>query len=132
SEELFSDEIVHEAAKRFNCDAGNAKKLGDFENYVFEVHKGNIPYILRLTHSSHRTKEEVEAELIWINFLHKEGVNVSLVSHSNQGKMVEVIEVKDSNFYVCLFDKAPGLAVKGNAPIFNEQLFKQWGRIIGK
>ncbi|WP_064091860.1 phosphotransferase enzyme family protein [Rossellomorea aquimaris] len=131
-EELFSQEILEEAAIRFGCETSKVKKLGDFENYVFEVHKGNTPYILRLTHSSHRTHMEVEAELRWVNYLHEHGVNVALVNHSKEGKLVETIDVKNTHFYVCLFDKAPGQPVSVKSEEFNEELFEKWGKLTGQ
>ncbi|RBP04265.1 phosphotransferase enzyme family protein [Rossellomorea aquimaris] len=130
-EELFTEGLFAEAASRYGCNTAHAKKLGDFENYVYEVHKGGTPYILRLTHSSHRTESEVEAELKWVNYLHKHGVNVSLVNHSDKGKLVEVIKAGDTYFYVCLFDKAPGSPLKVNDPLFDEELFYKWGKMTG-
>ncbi|BCB02814.1 phosphotransferase enzyme family protein [Bacillus sp. KH172YL63] len=130
-EELFTGEILADAASRFGCDVKEAKKLGDFENYVYEVHKEESPYILRLTHSSHRSKEEVEAELNWVNYLHKHGVTVSLVNRSEAGNLVEVIEAGETQFYICLFDKAPGHPVKINDPLFDDPLFYLWGKLTG-
>ncbi|WP_175988042.1 phosphotransferase enzyme family protein [Bacillus sp. Marseille-Q1617] len=131
-ENLFNEEILETAAKRFGCDASLAKKLGDFENYVYEVHKEGTPYILRLTHSSHRSKNDVEAELRWVNYLHHNGVNVSLVNLSEGGSLVEVLEAGETCFYVCLFDKAPGKPVSVKDDLFDEELFKKWGKITGK
>ncbi|WP_226677255.1 phosphotransferase enzyme family protein [Rossellomorea aquimaris] len=130
-QELFTEDVLKDAASRFGCGTSHAKKLGDFENYVYEVHKGEVPYILRLTHSSHRSKEEVEAELHWINYLHKHGVNVSLVNDSEAGNLVEVLETGDTQFFVCLFDKAPGAPVKINDPLFDDGLFYKWGKLTG-
>ncbi|EDL65195.1 phosphotransferase enzyme family protein [Bacillus sp. SG-1] len=131
-EELFNEDILRRAAEFYGGDSSNAKKLGDFENYVYEIHKGNTPYILRLTHSSHRNKEQVEAELEWVNYLHSQGVNVSLVSHSNEGNLVEEIPAGGSAFYVCLFDKAPGVPVSVKSDMMNPLLYEEWGRTIGK
>lgn len=131
-EDLFNETILNTAADRYEADVTKAKKLGDFENYVYEVHRDSQPYILRLTHSSHRSKDEVEAELNWINYLHENGITVSLVHHSSQGNIVEEIQVKDSSFYVCLFDKAPGESIKVNNDLFGPELYKRWGQITGK
>lgn len=131
-EDLFSTEVLHKAAAFYNADANDARKLGDFENYVYEVIKDGTPYILRLTHSSHRSKEEVEGELTWINFLHSHDIPVSLVHKSENNELVEVLSVSDSYFYICLFDKAPGAALKPNSPEFGPELFKKWGAITAK
>jgi len=131
-ENLFSQEVLHEAALRYKADASNAKKLGDFENYVYEVTRDGQPYILRLTHSSHRSKMEVEGELQWINYLHSQGIHVSLVHESANGELVEVVSVGDSNFFVCLFNKAPGCSVKMNDSEFGPELFEKWGVVTAR
>ncbi|UOR11299.1 phosphotransferase enzyme family protein [Halobacillus amylolyticus] len=126
-EEQFSDHLLNEAGSQFNTDATHAKKLGDFENYVFEVYQNNQPYILRLTHSSHRSKTEVEAELHWINYLHANGINASYVHPSKKDELVAKIPIQQGSFYVCLFDKAPGTRVQSTSP----ELFEKWGRVTG-
>ncbi|HSO57672.1 MAG TPA: phosphotransferase [Paenisporosarcina sp.] len=131
-EKLFTENVLKEAAARYGANASNVKKLGDFENYVYEVERAGTPYILRLTHSSHRTKKEVEGELKWINFLHGHDINVSLVHTSENRELVEVLPVDDSFFYVCLFDKAPGTSVKMNSPQFGPELFEKWGAITAR
>ncbi|TFE02211.1 phosphotransferase enzyme family protein [Jeotgalibacillus salarius] len=131
-ERLFSHKLLTVAASRFGADATEAKNLNGFENYVYEVSKNGVPYVLRLTHSSHRTKTEVESELLWINDLHKRGINVSLVNKSEQGELVEVIQAEDTFFYACLFNKAPGSPVKLNDPVFDVPLFEKWGEITGE
>lgn len=131
-ENLFSQEVLKEAASRYEADVTQAKKLGDFENYVYEVEKDGKPYILRLTHSSHRSQEEVEGELMWINYLNGHGIHVSLVHNSVNNQLVEVVPVGASNFYVCLFDKAPGSPVQMNSLDFGPTLFEKWGAITAK
>jgi Ser/Thr protein kinase RdoA (MazF antagonist) len=131
-EELYSTDILHTAASKYDADATNAKKLGDFENYVFEVKKNGSPYILRMTHSSHRSKNDVESELQWINFLHSKGLNVSLVHQSEEGNLVEEIAFESSSFFICLFDKAPGRPVKMSEDFFGPALFDTLGQTIGK
>jgi amicoumacin kinase len=131
-EELFNEEVLQLAADLYGGNSANAKKLGDFENYVYEIHKGDKPCILRLTHSSHRSREQVVAELEWVNYLHSTGVNVSLVSHSAHGNLVEEIQAGKTSFYVCLFDKAPGSPVGIGSDLLGPALYQEWGRTIGK
>ena len=133
-EDLFTKEVLQQAADFYGGDIENAKKLGDFENYVYEIHKQGKPCILRLTHSSHRSKDQVEAELEWVNYLHSEGINVSLVSHSANGNLVEEIQIPagDSSFFVCLFDKAPGEPVSVKSDLMGPDLFREWGKTTGK
>lgn len=72
-ERVFTNEILAEAAKIFNVKV-EEKPLGDFENYIFKAKdKNDEDYVLRLTHSSHRSKKEVEAELDFYGMLRSMG-----------------------------------------------------------
>jgi Ser/Thr protein kinase RdoA (MazF antagonist) len=131
-ERLFKSDILQDLMGRFDA-AGEYKKLGDFENYVFEVTYRGKPAILRVTHSSHRKKEEIDSELEWMDFLHKNGVTCPGCYRSKQKLWVETAAAEDgSNFYACLYSKAPGSLVKVGAPEFNDKLFFAWGEVIGK
>lgn len=128
-EALFSEAILEDAIKRFGIQADEKKMLGDFENYVYEVKQGEQVWILRLTHSSHRSMEEIQAELDWVNELHRQGVNVS---RAESEQRIETIPLEKGSFYACLFNKAPGYVVKTDEPDFGSELFEAWGREVGK
>jgi Ser/Thr protein kinase RdoA (MazF antagonist) len=55
----FSQEVLFEAAQRFGMSTDSLKRLGDFENYVYEGEIDGVSYVLRLTHSSHRSTNMV-------------------------------------------------------------------------
>lgn len=129
---LFKENILNYFLEIFHLQP-EVKKLGDFENYVFETYRGDIPVILRITHSSHRNKDELLAELDWMNYLHKQKVNCPEAFSSLKNELVEVLSASDgSYFYACLFSKVPGTPVKIKSSEFNNQLFQAWGRAIGQ
>jgi amicoumacin kinase len=129
---MFSQTLVDEASKRFGIQVTRIKKIGDFENYVFEVKDKNRAWILRFTHSSHRSLEEVKAELDWIDRLYNGSVHVARSHPSVNDKMVEEFSLEDGYFFACLFEKVPGEAVKVNDSLFDAPLFEAWGKEIGK
>ncbi|MFC5650181.1 phosphotransferase enzyme family protein [Paenibacillus solisilvae] len=132
-EAVFGEPVLEEGARRFGLVIGSCKKLGDFENYVFEMERGGEPCILRLTHSSHRSEAEVAAELDWINFLASEGLTIPKSFLSVHNKMTERIETGDSYFTVCLFQKAEGHLPDFQNPIdWNMDLILRWGAITGQ
>lgn len=128
---LFKDEIIKKGAELFELDYTNLEKLGSFENYVFSAKQDGEEYILRFTHSSHRTKQQVEAELAWLQFLQEKNAPVCGPFKSQNGQLVEVIEAEETFFFVSLFEKATGKAVKVDDPTFNEKLFYAWGKATG-
>ncbi|MGZ9819650.1 phosphotransferase enzyme family protein [Peribacillus simplex] len=132
-ERIFSNELVKLAGHFFQVNAGNPVKLGDAENYVFEVYRDGTPYILRMTHQSHRTKDQVLAELKWVEHLQNNGSEIPKVITSKENNLVEIVRGLDgTEFYCCLFEKAPGVRMKVTDENFDGPLFFEWGRTIGQ
>jgi Ser/Thr protein kinase RdoA (MazF antagonist) len=131
-EKQFSEEIIHKAGGKFQADTRNYKKLGDFESYIFEVLYQNKPTILRITHNSHRTPEQIEGEMEWVNYLHEHGVQVSKPYLSDEGKYVVTLPASGGYFYASLFEKVPGEKVDVHHEHFNPTLFEEWGRCTGQ
>ncbi|MGD6817500.1 phosphotransferase enzyme family protein [Metabacillus sp. 113a] len=129
-EEQFTDEVIETSARFFGVELSILKKLGEAENYVFEICYDGAPAILRITHSSHRSLEQIEGELDFVAFLYKEGVRVCRPISSN-GKRICIHSCSDgSAFYSCLFEKAPGERVVPDGPEWKSDLFHEWGKTI--
>ncbi|RSD28225.1 phosphotransferase enzyme family protein [Mesobacillus subterraneus] len=129
---LMNQDLLNEFLMLFELEK-EVKKLGDFENYVFEVQKKSEQYILRLTHSSHRNREEILSEMDWMRHLHNHGVSVPEVFRSRNGLFVEEITAEDgTSFYGCMYAKVPGVPVSVRSEQFTPQLFKLWGEITAK
>ncbi|MDI9458391.1 MAG: phosphotransferase [Bacillota bacterium] len=129
----FSHEVLSEAAQRFGMAADSLKLLGEFENYVYEGKIGGTCYVLRLTHSSHRSTNMVLGELEWINFLAENGVSVAKALPSTSGKLAEEIHVGEDFFIASVFQKAKGrLLDRSNPAEPTREVITEWGRTIGK
>lgn len=129
---VMNQVILNEFLERFDLER-DIKKLGDFENYVFETYRNGHPYIMRITHNSHRSREEVLSELDWMRHLNRQGLSVPEVFPSAHGNMVEEIPAADdSKFFGCVYAKAPGAAVSVRSEKFNEELFRKWGETTGR
>ncbi|MCT8139354.1 phosphotransferase [Anaerobacillus sp. CMMVII] len=130
-EVFFNEDVLKIGAELFMLDYSTLEKLGSFENYVFSAQRKGEEFILRLTHSSHRSKQQVEAELAWLQYLQSKNAPVCGPISSKNGQLVEAIPAGKTFFFISLFEKAKGTAVKVQDPIFNEKLFKAWGRATG-
>jgi amicoumacin kinase len=129
----FNDEIINEALSRYGIDKEKLKFINDFENFIYEYEKDGSHYILRFTHSSHRTENLVNAELDWIYYLNKKAASVCNPIFSNNNKLVERIDGKNSYFLATAFEKAPGGHVNRNdVSVWNNSLFEKWGQTVGK
>ncbi|QDP39677.1 phosphotransferase enzyme family protein [Radiobacillus deserti] len=130
-EKILTEEVLSYFSEKFQL-RNDRKKLGDFENYVFEVYQDETPYILRLTHSSHRHEEELHSEVDWLNFLFNNGLRVPKAHLSIDGNLVESLIASDgSSFHASLFSKAEGKQVRFSDPEFSKKLFFKWGQMIG-
>lgn len=128
----MTGKVLNDFLERFGLEP-EAKKLGDFENYVFETYRAGHPYIMRITHSTHRNKDEILSELDWMRHLYRVGLSVPDVFPSLGGSLVEEAAAEDGSFfYGCLFGKARGNAVSVRSEQFSDRLFEKWGEITGR
>lgn len=127
----FNEPLIQQALNLYQLD-DHYKLMGDFENYVLEVYKDNHPFIMRFTHSSHRTFEEVCSEVDWMKYLYEQGVHIPKVLPSIHLLFVETIRADDTFFYLTLTEKAKGAHVKISNDQDHRPLFYQIGKLIGK
>lgn len=128
---LFNDTILNQAASNFEMDINSLHKVGGFENYVYGYTLGGNDYILRITHSSHRTSEMISSELDWLEYLYQNHANVCMPVYSLHKRLIEIIPVSKDNYFIATaFSKALGRHMK--AEDATDSLFKQWGKAIGK
>jgi Ser/Thr protein kinase RdoA (MazF antagonist) len=122
--------VLNEAACRFGFEASNLKKLGSFESFVYEYEESGQAYILKITHSLHRTKNLILGELEWTNYLVAHDVPVCRAIESKAGNFVEVIDVDGSYFLAYVVAKAPGERIK--AGDCSDSLIETWGQVTAR
>lgn len=127
---LYNDKILFEAASRYGIDQNKIKKLGGFESYIYEYGSDNDRKILRITHNYHRSMDDLNAEMEWLNYLTENEADVAAAIHSKDGKLAEKINVKDTYFIASSIKKAEGK--EPDRSIWGGALFKDWGRAVGK
>ena len=122
--------VLNDAAHRFGFETGDLKKLGSFESFVYEYENNGQAYILKITHSLHRTKNSILGELEWTNYLAANDVPVCRAIESKSGNLVEVIDVDGSYFLAYTVVKAPGQRIK--SVNCRDSLIETWGQITGQ
>ena len=129
-EKLFSHQVRAEAAHLFGAEADALELLGDFENYVFGYEKEGQQRVLRISHPSHRTRLQIEAELHWVDYLADAGVRVARPIGSTQGALLHTIELGAATFHVCAFERMPGRHPQTED--WTPELFRNWGQFLGR
>jgi Ser/Thr protein kinase RdoA (MazF antagonist) len=77
---LFSREIRDQCFSRFGVTA--AQLVSNWHAFTFDAETPAGPSILKITQSSHRTSDQLEAEIDWMLFLVSQGVGVSRIHAS--------------------------------------------------
>ncbi|WP_346962505.1 phosphotransferase [Clostridium sp.] len=111
----------------------NVNEIGNSANLIYELQNENNSYILRITKQPFCNLSQYEAEMDYVNYLfHMQG-NVSKIIPSLNNKLVEVIYDNDQCNFVSVFEKAKGhLPSVDDIKEWNESLFYQWGKTMGK
>jgi len=129
---LVQPELVTKAIAQWDS-AEDAILLDDVTNMVYEFRGLQGRRILRLTHSSHHTENEIIAELDWMNFLIRQGVPASRPLISQNNRLTECYPVQNSYFVATAFEYAPGRFADWSSPQDrNPALIQTFGRIVGK
>jgi amicoumacin kinase len=126
---LFTPELLADGATRFGISLASLQLLGDHQAYVYGGYAGPLGnVVLRITHSSHRSVEWIEAELEWIKYLTQQGVPAARPVESLGGLWVE--SIAGGEFLVCCFTKALGGLI-GDEQL-RPSLFAVLGRTLGR
>lgn len=129
---LIDESILIEAAGRFGTRVEELSFIGGFQNFIYQYIKDGEAFILRITHSSHRSQDLVEGELDWVLYLYARGMPVSRPVFSAEGKLTERVDLGESYFVISSFEKASGKRLSYPEYLGDEELFERLGEITGR
>lgn len=129
---IHRTEIANTAAKLLRGATGSLRPIGDSVNYVYSFIESGETRYLRLIPSKHRTKEQVEAELDFIAYLHQGGVSAMLPLPSSTGRLIEELSLGNNLLFACVFEEAKGEPFKYDSAASNKEHFKLRGRTLGQ
>lgn len=138
--QICDSQVLEIATARFGTRKDALKKFAEYEgaaNLVYKYEIDKKPLILRISFTPERTFEQIQAELQFVNYLSENGANVSKPVPSQNGNLIETIQVAGIPFHIVSFIKGKGMRVPDNgyryrtdAPI--EEYFHNWGRTLGQ
>lgn len=129
---LLNNKLVSNAAVQWSA-SNKIELLDNVANFVYQFQSEDQWKILRITHSSHRSEDQIIAELDWIEFLFERGVSVARPILSRNQRFTEPFPVRNSYFTAVAFEFAPGQLIENADPdAWNPTLFQNLGRIMGK
>lgn len=107
--------------------------IDDVQNIIYKIKISDKYYILRFSHSSVRTNDDILSEIHWVNYLTDNHIPAAKSKKSPDGSFTKVIEVDDSYFVASVFEYAPGdfISISGST-YWNPDFLKKWGSIVGR
>jgi Ser/Thr protein kinase RdoA (MazF antagonist) len=121
--ESFATEAAgRHAAGLFSANPDEVRFVQASENYVYDAG----PQFLRITPESHRTESQLRGELSFMRWLKNAGVTTALPCQSMNAKDVEASEYG----WITAISRAEGAPVQAFGPMWNEALFRAWGRTM--
>jgi len=105
----YNDTILQEALRRYRINSNQLQPLDGMENFVYAFAQGQEGYILRISHTLHRSEALIRGEVDWLHYLAAQGISVAQPICSATDQLVEVIDDgAGGKFLVTAFTKAPG------------------------
>jgi amicoumacin kinase len=120
-------------ARLWDAGAQGVTHVRTGENSVWSF-EGRGPHVLRVTSHAHRTRDQLEAELVFVEHLVAHGVNAAQPVESLIGeKVVDVSRVVGSTgaTYATVFKRLEGRHFEDYSNDMGRPLFNEWGRAMG-
>lgn len=122
SRDAFTPAFKVEVFKHLGLVETEWQDLGGFESFVF-AHQGRRQ-ILRITHQSHRSAADIQAEVEFLTYLYDHNAPVCAPL-----KLQEKWIIQHGEFICCLFAMAEGREIDESD--WSGTLFNRWGSAIG-
>lgn len=129
----ISETALQQGAELFGVDPSSLRELGGPLEDVFTCRKGNLSYAIRfITLPENRITAFVE-KLHFARYLSEGGAPVAGPVESTRGSLYETLPGEDGPLLVFLAPHSAGQRPTArNLYYWNERLFTDWGRAMGK
>lgn len=129
---MVSENLLLFAANNYEFDKGTLHFISESTNQIYSFQKNNKIYILRFSEHPAEQIHQTKAEMDWLYYLAKNNIGVGLPLRSNNGELVISTQDNGKNFIVTAFETVSGgFWDKNNPDKWNENVFYNWGKIMG-
>lgn len=129
---ICENEILKSAIGLWRGDVESLRYVNSSDNQVYCFTESGATRYLRLTSSRDRTKEQIEAEFDFINYLRRGGINAMLPIDSVKGRLIEEIPVAQDFLFACVFEEAEGKRFKYDRVKCPKEHFRLRGKTLGQ
>ncbi|MGD8979423.1 MAG: phosphotransferase, partial [candidate division WOR-3 bacterium] len=112
---------------------GEYELVDDVQNLIYKIEIGDRLHILRFSHSSVRTNDDILSEIHWINYLIDNDIPAARPRRSIDGSFTRIIKVDDSYFVASVFEYAKGDFIDTSGYTYwSPGFLEKWGSIVGR
>ncbi len=122
--------LLDAATALYGCSAADTTALGAFESDVYALTVAGEPAVLKVMAPTHRSPEQVQAEVDWLLALAEARVPVAAPLPSARGRYVETLPGPGGPTVVVAYRRAPG-RLAGPADWTAERT-EAWGALLGR
>lgn len=126
----ISEQLLKEITDSIGLNNHNIKLITYSQNFVYDVSDGINSKILRITSDKHRTRDQILAELQWIDLLKANGIHACAAIKTNGKSQIISFESPTDTLHCVLFERAKGIPI--SSEMLNENLYYLHGALIGK
>jgi Ser/Thr protein kinase RdoA (MazF antagonist) len=134
SKELFTESIKQAILHHVGLFESQCEPLNGFESILYKTKLEGEKCVLRISHSLHRSPNQVRGELEYLDYLSKSGLHVptALPLHSGEA-LVSISDGQGGAFTAVCFSWAKGRAVwEFETSPWEAPLFEKMGQLTGK
>lgn len=127
-------DVLEYAANAYGFDVGTISFVSESTNKVYEFERESKRYILRIAQKPIELILNTKAEIEWLYYLSKKGINVSLPLYTlNNELVISTIDDNGQNYILSVYEKAMGVFWDKNDSVrWNTEVFHSWGSVMGE
>lgn len=122
--------VLARALALYGLDPATCRHLGGFESEVFEARRGGGAFVLKLGDPAQRSRDAVEAECEWLEYLAAAGAQVAPAIRATDGRYATLIGDAGRELCARAYVKAPGALLEASA--LGPDLATRWGQLLGR
>jgi amicoumacin kinase len=126
----YHPQIPADLAAAYGVSEKDIRFVTQVQNHIFVYDRAGAEFILRLTPETHRSAEQVMAEVEWVNDLAARNVPVAAVVPADDGSLSQFVEIAGEQFTAVSFQRLEGEI--GSREYWMPAVFAKWGRLTGR
>ncbi|HNT76071.1 MAG TPA: phosphotransferase [Anaerolineae bacterium] len=127
-----NETVLRQGAELFGVNVAALHSLGGMDGAVYDYKQDSKGYVLKFVPATEEQLPVIIEKWDFVNYLAEHGVRVSRPTLSRAGRLVETVRDDGQVYAVFQSEEAAGSHVDGRHAEFNADLFRAWGRTMGK